>query len=509
MCSEANMVLLPEPNLEFRYGQEVADPRDGLSLFGPYDADSPAHPRNIVYGAIGTGAGLERLGRWSKSIVQPVLTEMVNEDGSCKYDVRNWPHFPGFEATFDCSWPEEPAWAHELDGRAVLLAARDRDAHKRAARLVDMYLEGIDRAGQRDEDFGLLVCVVPDIIWENCRPLSEVMVGVGAPVSSKDGALRAAGPGLFDSYNPDDYRRSVDFRRQLKARAMSYGIPIQLIKESTLEPESSDSTGLRKDSPHSAVAWFLSTALYYKAGGRPWRLCSAREGVCYVGFAFRQAGTGSTRKRTACCAAQMFLDTGDGIVFKGEFGPWYSPETKECHLSKDAAEALLSGVLETYANLGGAPLKEVFLHSRSAIYREEFAGYHKACPSDVALTGIRVRRDNKGMMLFRPGKLPVLRGTCVPLSDRTCYLWSSGFKPRLETYDGFDVPHPLRIDIQHGSADIMQVAEDILGLTKLNYNTCRLGETQPVTIGFSDKVGEILVTNPTVEGCRPQFKFYI
>ena len=53
------------------------------------------------------------------------------------------------------------------------------------------------------------------------------------------------------------------------------------------------------------------------------------------------------------------------------------------------------------------------------------------------------------------------------------------------------------------------VAEDILGLTKLNYNTCRLGETQPVTVGFSDKVGEILVTNPTVEGSRPQFKFYI
>jgi phage terminase large subunit GpA-like protein len=25
--------------------------------------------------------------------------------------------------------------------------------------------------------------------------------------------------------------------------------------------------------------------------------------------------------RTAACAAQMFLDTGDGIVFRGEFGP--------------------------------------------------------------------------------------------------------------------------------------------------------------------------------------------
>jgi hypothetical protein len=88
-------------------------------------------------------------------------------------------------------------------------------------------------------------------------------------------------------------------------------------------------------------------------------------------------------------------------------------------------------------------------------------------------------------------------------------LWASGFKPRLATYDGWETPAPLRIDIQHGEADITQVATDIFGLTKLNYNACRLGETQPVTIGFSDSVGEILVSNPTIKNPSPKFKFYI
>lgn len=68
---------------------------------------------------------------------------------------------------------------------------------------------------------------------------------------------------------------------------------------------------------------------------------------------------------------------------------------------------------------------------------------------------------------------------------------------------------PLQIDIQHGSADIVQVAGDILGLTKLNYNACNLDDAQPVTVGFSDAVGEILVSNPTVTERRPTFKFYI
>jgi hypothetical protein len=71
------------------------------------------------------------------------------------------------------------------------------------------------------------------------------------------------------------------------------------------------------------------------------------------------------------------------------------------------------------------------------------------------------------------------------------------------------VPVPLRIDIQHGEADIEQVAKDIFALTKLNYNACNLGDSEPVTVLFSDAVGEILVSNPTVSKRNPNFKFYI
>jgi hypothetical protein len=46
-------------------------------------------------------------------------------------------------------------------------------------------------------------------------------------------------------------------------------------------------------------------------------------------------------------------------------------------------------------------------------------------------------------------------------------------------------------------------------LTKLNYNACRLGTAEPVTIKYSDAVGEILVANPNVAGKKPNFKFYI
>jgi len=205
----------------------------------------------------------------------------------------------------------------------------------------------------------------------------------------------------------------------------------------------------------------------------------------------------------------MFLDTGDGIVFKGEFGPWYSPDDKQCHLDRSNAQNLLAGALKTYAEQGGEQLSEIFLHSRSTINAEEFAGYRDACPAGVKIVGVRVRTDFNGVKMFRPGEWPVIRGTFWKVNDRTGYLWASGFKPSLLTYDGWEVPNPLRIDIEHGDASLEQVATDILGLTKLNYNTCKLGDSVPVTIGFSDAVGEILIANPGIKKISPNFKFYI
>ena len=50
--------VFKEPLIEFRYGQALEDPHDGLSLFGPFDADLPSHPKKITYGVIGTKNGL-------------------------------------------------------------------------------------------------------------------------------------------------------------------------------------------------------------------------------------------------------------------------------------------------------------------------------------------------------------------------------------------------------------------------------------------------------------------
>lgn len=492
------VMVFEEPNLEFRYAQRIRDPRDGLSLFGPYDTDKASHPAAIPYLVIGTSEGIQKFQIWSGMVNSPATEAPKN-------NTRLWPPFPGFEAAFQTKWSTEPVISIQIEKDKLLDASRLKDPYQRAHKVVDFYLDGLQKAGIRDEKIGVAICIVPDEVWQNCRPQSYVTDAVGTLPSSKELASRKSGQMSFLDKNQDTYLLSPDFRRQLKARAMEYEFPIQILRDSTLRPNDENKFGERGLTPLSDRMWNICTTLYYKCGGKPWRLVTAREGVCYIGLAFRR----SDDKRTACCAAQMFLDTGDGVVFLGQFGPWYSPRDKQFHLTNNAARNLLSGVLKTYQNLDGKPLTEIFLHSRSEISKEEFEGYQDACPDGVKLVGIRVRPGKNLPRLYRLGEMPVLRGTFWRIDDTTGLLWGAGFKPRIGTYDGWEIPLSMRIDIQHGESSIERVAQDIFGLTKLNYNACRLGESEPVTVGFSDAVGEILVSNPTVKIRKPQFRYYI
>jgi len=494
-----SVMVLDEPPLEFACGQQLQHPRDGINLFGPFDSKGIDRPRHITHAVFGTPAGVKLFRNFSNALTRPILTDPDLEE-------ILWPHFPGFEEAFHCVWSPTPVWESTIDEQKLLEATSHLDAHERVYIVVNLYLDAMKVAKRRDESFQLFVCVVPDFVYALCRPLSRVAEGIGHHVSKRERKFRGTMLDFFETYDPEQYAYSVDFRRQIKARVMELEVPIQIIRESTLRLAPSASIAERQLTPLSDRAWNLATGLYYKAGGKPWRLSTARDGVCYIGVAFKDT---EDRGENACSAAQMFLDDGDGVVFLGDEGRWYSEKRGEYHLTRKAAKRLLAGILKTYDDLHGKPLKEIFLHCRSSVNHEEFAGYTDACPIGVKLVAIRVAPERLGLRLYRKGTRPVLRGTFWQVTQHRGFLWGTGFKPRLRTYDGSEVPQPVCIEIQHGEADLQQVAKDILGLTKLNYNCCKLGEHQPVTIHFSSAVGEILVTNRGAKKLLPNFKYYI
>ena len=284
----------------------------------------------------------------------------------------------------------------------------------------------------------------------------------------------------------------------------------QVIRESTIAPDDfPNAMGYpkRRVGLPSEIAWNLCTAAFYKSGARPWKLAEVRPGVCYLGIVFKRDQSDGDG-RWSSCGAQMFLDSGDGLVFKGAGGPWYSETTRSYHLSEPAARKLVATAVREYVARVGAPPAELFVHGKARFSDEEWRGFRAgALGSGGRIVGVRIRLA-EDLRLYRGGRHAVLRGLSYVRDERTAFLWANGFIPRLGTYPGREVPKGLLIDVCRGSADIHIVMADVLALTKLNYNACIYGDGQPVTLGFADAVGEILTAGP-VGGAPTPFKLYI
>lgn len=206
----------------------------------------------------------------------------------------------------------------------------------------------------------------------------------------------------------------------------------------------------------------------------------------------------------------MFLSDGEGVVFRGALGPWFHPDTKQFHLDHAAAKKLVDTVLNEYKSRHGQNPTELFIHAKSSFSDEEWAGFKDACEGISSnIVGIQIADAWDQLKLFRLGNYPVIRGTMMAVNDRTGFLWTSGFVPRLNTYMGPDTPNPLMISIRRGRASLETVMGDILALSKINFNTCLFNDRQPVTIRFADAIGDILIAAPLSGDPMLPFKFYI
>ena len=500
-----NLVHFEEPCLEFGYGQALEDPRDGLTLFGPLDEGKPYGIRS---GVVGTSEGLRRFSRWVGEISRPVRSD----EGDLAH-----PDFPGFEAVFGVPWSARPTVAKEVSGAELDLVLRLDEGHIRVFRAVDLYAQKILEVS-RDEDVAVDVwfVVIPESVYQYGRPTSrppaDRKVTAEGRLSLPYRRQLQTNMPLFeeDLESAEPYRYDVHFRNQLKARFLHNPVPIQVVRESTIaRHDFLDDRGrpLRSLEPESAVAWNLTTAAFYKAGGRPWKLSAVRRGVCYVGLAFK-VDDKSPDSRNACCAAQMFLDSGDGVVFRGAVGPWYNPRRGDFHLSKDAARQLMSRAVSAYKRVMGSAPEQVFIHGKVRFNDGEWAGFVQGAGKSTAAVGVYMRA-NRDLKLFRDGEYPVMRGLAYVQDDRKGYLCTKGFIPRLDTYPGWEVPWPLQVEVSRGQCDINAVLRDVLALTKLNYNACIYGDGMPVTLRFADAVGDVLTAGPLDDVPPLAFKYYI
>jgi hypothetical protein len=502
--------LVKEPNLIFGDGRKHVDPKTGLTAFGPLvigDITSPI-VSTIKLGIIGDRETIGLCERWINDCRRPI-------EGS-ESNPRLFPPFPGFARVFGTDIVIADAWKELLTETEVSRVVSTQRFSERVIRAVNLFDDKIANVAEREPRLDVIICALPQKIVDACATVGAGSQETRRRLTSAERELlrsiesnkKAGQLTLFPFEDEEslglEFMPTVsNFRRLLKAEAMKYDIPTQLAWPSTFTGQGAGGRQLQQPATR---AWNFFVALYYKAKGYPWKMAQAEAGTCYVGISFYVDRTSEGRTMRSS-VAQVFTHTGEGLVLRGNRFIWDDPRSKTPHLNKDGAAGLMNRVIELYERQMHQRPRRIVVHKSSRYWKEETEGFVEA------MSGVHEKDflaiESRGIRFLRKGEYPPLRGTAIMLSNRDYILYTRGYIPYLGTYPGMRVPRPLEIVEHQGDSTPETVCSEIMGLTKMNWNTADFASADPITLAFSERIGLVLSQIPEEVIPRPQYRFYM
>jgi hypothetical protein len=312
--------IIEEPRLAFHQNKMHVDIRAGLSAFGAFDKGSAGVPIPIRLGVIGTTATVDGVRDWLEQCKNGVAS------GEEKLTTLR-PSFPGMtEQVFGTSL-ELSDTATRTITRHELTAALGKSEPLR--HLTETFMQHArDLAGKS----GLHVMVV--------APPPEVFALGDAPQAS------VSDPPIDELQEPAPEQlapspSTLNFHDLFKAQAIDLQLPCQVLRPDTYGSSAAGRTRGRRLQDKATTAWNFHTALYYKAGGVPWRLARQPSTLttCYVGVSFFKSLAGD---KLMTSVAQVFDERGEGLVVQGGSAS-YDKDDRSPHLSAEDAQELLAG----------------------------------------------------------------------------------------------------------------------------------------------------------------------
>lgn len=506
--------LLKEPLVEFANNLLCDDPKKGISLEGFYSISHKSHRSEIHYAIVGTNQNIEDLREWVNNLekyIEATANEVVIkneseiedgevnslfEDGEIetviKEKSKNYinkklnPDFPGFgkESVFKCEFLNDsinngPIQRSKIE--EILISKKVRTL--KLDLIIDLYKQAY----------------LDVVEFSNTQP-DICFIVISSNVFKKLGSIP------FGNFH-------INLRRKLKASIISCNknVPVQLVLEDTVK-------GLKKSMQDmSMVAWNFVVAQYYKTENCiPWVLTDINKDTCFIGISFHKI-LDSQNKYMRSSIAQAFNREGKGLVFTGKQFEWNSSKTRVTspHLKYDYAKDLIQTVLQNYIRINKHTPSRVVIHKTTDfwdVYNNiEFAeidglrdGINEVLSSSTNIDFVTVKTSKQ--KLFRAkGEYPVMRGTLLKIDDFNGILYTTGYIPYFESYPGVHIPLGLHIETI-GESTLIQVCKEILALTKLNFNNCNYYDSLPITLKFSQKVGEIIQYLPP--NIEPPTKYY-
>lgn len=475
--------FLQEPELEFGSGRHV-DIKFGLMHHGPLDFASHLAPKQIKLGIVGTPQTIEGVQGWLERCRGGI-------DAKESKQPNLFPRFPGLgpDDSFRCSLVMDSQLQRPIQHNVLERLSRRAKGDALVAEAAEIVLSEF-RVLAENAAPDVLVCAIPMGLLE-----------------SMDAGV--AGPGN-DGGDADKGR--LNFHHLLKAKAMGLRKPVQIILPMTYDRSSrrrqkGNPERVRQLQDEATIAWNIHTAFYYKAGGIPWRLIrdSAQFTTCYIGISFYKTLDSSS---VMTSTAQVFNQRGEGVIVRGGAAR-VSKEDRQPHLSLTDSRRLLHQALDRYREVHRNSPARVVLHKTSPFDADEVDGFAEAADQHRVSLYDFVSVGESHTRLFRTGPYPPLRGTLLHLDDKKHALYTRGSVDFFETYPGQYVPVPLLFRCDCTSETPKAIAQEILGLTKMNWNNTQFDGRDPITIRAARQVSAILKHVEEGGWIEPRYSFYM
>lgn len=280
----------------------------------------------------------------------------------------------------------------------------------------------------------------------------------------------------------------------VKAVGAKLGIPTQIITDDALNY-----------SCRASVLWHLSLALFAKAGGTPWLLDQNPSGVAHIGIEYAVGTDDQGRPSFITCCSQVFDGDGTGLQFVLYRTPNLREIRRNPFLSRPQMRAVISRSLDVYRDRhGGRSPDRVVIQKGLEFSTQEIDGCFDSLESidEFELLQIVDRQPFRGIKLEQnrsdprkgvPAQFPITRGSMINMSRSEVLLWTSGNSPVTVGGGNYfqerrEIPSPVLLRRWAGVGSMDQVSLEILGLTKMDWNSDNLYSRLPVTLRYAQRL---------------------
>lgn len=344
-------------------------------------------------------------------------------------------------------------------------------------------------------------------LWISCRETQIDSVGLAQNICKFAHKIANNNPNIIVViFIPKSWEHHRSFKKDgeifdlhsyIKAYAAQNEFTTQFVEEMTIS-----NTYMKNQ-----IYWWLSLALFVKSMRTPWALSDLDADTAYagIGYSVKKEANGKTNIVVGC--SHIYNSKGQGLRYKlSKIDNPILDRKNNPYLSYEEAYKLGLNVQELFVKSMDRMPQRVVVHKRTPFKKEEIKGITDALShagiKNIDLITITMEDSIKCIDQYLDhgcpvnASCPVMRGICFPVSQYACLLWTHGTidsirQDRKYFPGGRGIPSPLRITKYHGNGSMQAIAKEILGFTKMNWNSFNFYTKFPATIDTSSTLAQV------------------